>query len=124
MNASFATALDHFVQQAQELVDSYYSKHCPNSSRPLLVAETGRRYVRIVRVDGAHARSVYAFVDTTNGDILKAASWKAPAKGTRGSIYAARQCRLETLPQCWEAQVCYHVPGQEQGGNQGCGAEQ
>jgi hypothetical protein len=31
---------------------------------------------------------VYCFVDLTNGDILKAATWKAPAKHARGNILA------------------------------------
>ena len=31
--------------------------------------------------------SAYCFVDRTNGDVLKAASWKAPAKHARGNIF-------------------------------------
>ena len=51
--------------------------------------DAGRRYVRIVTTsDGGNGqRSVYCFVDITNGDILKSASWKAPAKHARGSIF-------------------------------------
>jgi hypothetical protein len=30
---------------------------------------------------------VYCFVDKSNGDILRAATWKAPAKIARGNIY-------------------------------------
>ena len=44
----------------------------------------GRKYAKIV-----NGGSVYCFVDRTNGDILKAASWKAPAKHARGNIYDA-----------------------------------
>jgi hypothetical protein len=33
-------------------------------------------------------RSVYCFVDKTNGNILKSASWKAPAKHARGNIFS------------------------------------
>jgi|APSaa5957512493_1039668.scaffolds.fasta_scaffold13789_1 hypothetical protein len=43
----------------------------------------GRKYAKIV-----NGSSVYCFVDRTNGNILKSASWKAPAKGARGNIYA------------------------------------
>ena len=42
----------------------------------------GRRYVRIIRGTTAHC-----FVDRENGDVLKAASWKTPAKGVRGNIF-------------------------------------
>jgi hypothetical protein len=31
--------------------------------------------------------SVYCFIDRTNGDILKAESYKKPATGARGNIY-------------------------------------
>ena len=52
--------------------------------------EFGRKYARVYRVDSRGATGgVYCFVDRSNGDILKAASWKAPAKHARGNIYAA-----------------------------------
>jgi len=53
-----------------------------------LEAEKGPRYVRIVETDGPHHRSAFCFVDRQTGAILKAAGWKAPAKGVRGSIFA------------------------------------
>jgi hypothetical protein len=47
----------------------------------------GQRFLRIVMtVSQAGGRSVHAFVDSTNGDLLKAAGWKAPAKGARGNL--------------------------------------
>jgi hypothetical protein len=46
----------------------------------------GGRYWRIVKSDGT-SRSVWGFVDTTNGDILKAASWRVPAKHARGNVF-------------------------------------
>ena len=44
----------------------------------------GKRFVRIVMC--SPSRSVHAFVDLATGDLLKAAGWKAPAKGARGNI--------------------------------------
>lgn len=49
-------------------------------------AEYGVKQVRIVIRDQT-SRSVYCFIDLSNGDILKAAGYKAPAKGKRGSIW-------------------------------------
>jgi hypothetical protein len=46
----------------------------------------GKRFVRIVMVPNGGGRSVHAFVDLTTGDLLKAAGWKAPAKGPRGNL--------------------------------------
>jgi hypothetical protein len=50
------------------------------------VDPNGKRYARIVST-GYGARSVHCFVDLINGDILKAASWRAPAKHARGNIW-------------------------------------
>lgn len=50
--------------------------------------EQGRRYIKVVSVVFGGDRSVHCFVDRTNGDVLKAASWKAPAKHPRGNINA------------------------------------
>ena len=46
-----------------------------------------KRYIRLVHSEYGKDRSVYCFVDTTNGDLLKG-SWKAPVKnGVRGNIF-------------------------------------
>ena len=45
--------------------------------------ETGRRYHKIIFVDGGGQRSSHAFIDKKTGQIYKSASWKAPAKGVR-----------------------------------------
>ena len=48
----------------------------------------GQRYIKLIDVsDFGHGRSVYAFIDKTNGDILKPAGWAGPAKHARGNIF-------------------------------------
>lgn len=49
----------------------------------------GRKYWKVVMRTPGSSGSVYAFVDKSTGDIFKPASWKAPAKHARGSIFAA-----------------------------------
>ncbi len=54
--------------------------------------EPGKRYIKIVRRTGFGEEinpsgSAYAFLDSTTGDILMAASWKAPAKHARGNLF-------------------------------------
>jgi hypothetical protein len=49
----------------------------------IVSAEYGRRFVRIV-VDNGTQRMVHAFVDLTNGDVVKAAGWTAPQRGVNG----------------------------------------
>ena len=54
----------------------------------------GIKYTRIVKSeydkrDGKPiTRSAYGFIDMTNGNLLKAASYAQPAKGARGNIFA------------------------------------
>jgi hypothetical protein len=50
------------------------------------VAKKGRKYIKIVTNEHGRDASVHSFIDTQTGDLLKAASWAAPAKGSRGNI--------------------------------------
>jgi hypothetical protein len=49
------------------------------------VIEEGRKYYKIIKV-GEHQRSVHAFVYKKSGDLYKAHSWAAPAKGIRYNL--------------------------------------
>ena len=59
--------------------------------------ETARKYHRVIMTTGGGSRSIHAFVDTKNGDVYKAASWKAPAKHVRFNVLdeASREEMLE-----------------------------
>lgn len=83
----FKTAFDVFLAAAQANINDYYARQFHLLTPPTLEAEWGQRYIKVICKDTA-SRSAFCFVDKTNGDVLKAASWKAPAKGKRGSIYA------------------------------------
>jgi len=48
--------------------------------------QEGRKYHKIIMETGAGSRSVHAFVDKKSGDVYKAASFKAPAKGIRFNL--------------------------------------
>jgi hypothetical protein len=50
------------------------------------VIETGKKYHKVIMIDGGSSRSVHAFVDKNTGSVLKSASWKAPAKGERYNL--------------------------------------
>ena len=47
------------------------------------VIETGKKYHKVIMIDGGSSRSVHAFVDKNTGELYKSASWKSPAKGVR-----------------------------------------
>lgn len=85
--ADFDTALAAWIAKAQEIVDQGYAD-CPNLN-PVLEVMKGRRYLRIVRADEGQ-RSAFCFIDRTNGDVLKPAGWKGPAKHARGNIFTDR----------------------------------
>lgn len=45
--------------------------------------ETGKKYHKVIMIDGGGGRSVHCFIDKQTGEVYKSASWKAPAKGVR-----------------------------------------
>ena len=47
------------------------------------IIESGRKYHKIILIDGGGSRSVSCFVDKKTGEIYKAASFRAPAKHVR-----------------------------------------
>ena len=50
--------------------------------------EYGSKYVKIVTISGGGSRSVHSFVEKGDGNIWRAASWKAPARNfVRGNVY-------------------------------------
>ena len=64
--------------------------------------ETGKKYHKVVFIDGGGSRSVHAFIDKQTGEIYKSASWKAPAKGVRYDLrlIADREWLFENASWC------------------------
>ena len=55
----------------------------------------GRKYAKIIHTTNPGGqRSCHAFVDMNTGDVMKAASWSAPAKGVRYNLMDDK-CREE-----------------------------
>lgn len=57
----------------------------PMDKTPTFTIEYAKRFAKIVRKSYG-STSVHCFVEISSGDIYKAATWKAPAKGVRGNI--------------------------------------
>ena len=70
-----------FMVGVVKIYTDYMVKSFPNQIEGFSTKQ-GSRYIRIFR-----GNSVHAFVDMTNGDVLKPASWKAPARHPRGNIF-------------------------------------
>ena len=86
---SFDEAMDNLLVKIQENYDNW-SRF--NSRTLDLKLKPGRKFIKVVndnsvwgfvaKVDGVHKG-----VPMLKGDILKAATWRAPAKHSRGSIF-------------------------------------
>jgi hypothetical protein len=65
-----------YVAFAQANMDAHFDR-CGISAknRSTLVVESGRKYTKIIKVDGS-SRSVFGFVNLATGDLHKADSWK------------------------------------------------
>lgn len=67
----------HFLAQYPDCPANHYT----------LDLKVGMKYAKICKKTPSQpGGSAYAFIDLTNGDILKPASWAAPAKHARGNI--------------------------------------
>lgn len=96
----FERYLEKFLELYQARLDEYYSTRFPTLPREKIIAMRGSRFIRLVRTnDEDTRRSAQGFVALADGetkflgrykqgDIFMAASWKAPAKHARGSIFA------------------------------------
>ena len=98
MSKDFATQLVAFVEGVQEKSNAYFAEHLSNLVPDLYQIEGGKKYIKISKADngGNGSKSVHSFIVSVDdpkkgqkmGDVLKPASWKAPAKHARGNIFS------------------------------------
>lgn len=89
---AFRSAVNNFLSLVQAMSDEYYKTKFPNLKTSQFTLMEGKRYIRVVvtTAAGQGQRSSYCFIDKTNGNVLKSASWKQPErKHPRGNIYDA-----------------------------------
>jgi hypothetical protein len=67
------------VEYHLRCIDELKSGICPIDYQ----VETGKKYHKVIFVDGGGHRSVHCFVDKNTGEVYKSATWKSPAKGVR-----------------------------------------
>jgi len=88
IDEKFDEAFESFINGSQSICDDYEKEQGSKAFGKTLTYIKGRRYIKIIATPKlGSGQSVWAFIDMTNGDVLKPASWKAPAKGMRGNIY-------------------------------------
>jgi len=90
MSDHFREKLESFLIGLNALIARDYAKHYDNLEPKIVYPEEGIRYIRIVAEDGnGSGRYSHCFIDKSNGDVLKCAGWKTPAKHARGNIFSA-----------------------------------
>ena len=82
----FDSVFADFLSYCQKMQEDHIRENAPVLIGEHIEAVEGGRYMKLVKV-GPHSRSAFLFVDKTNGDILKTATWSAPAKTARGNIF-------------------------------------
>jgi hypothetical protein len=98
----FKKALSRFVGQLQELINEHFEQYDNLRPNEVSIDSKGKKYIRIVITHvnqdwSKGQRFVHCFINRENGDILKAASWKAPAKHPRGNIYQPNAMEAVTV---------------------------
>ena len=80
-------ALEAVLVKINDAFDIHFRKAFAHVKAPLVKIDgDGRKYLRVSTVDTQV--SAYFFIDLTNGDLLKAASYKAPALNfPRGNLF-------------------------------------
>jgi hypothetical protein len=69
--------------------------------------ETGKKYHKVVMIDGGGSRSVHCFIDKNTGEMYKSSSWKSPAKGVRYDLRLIKD-REYVLENCdWASGYMY-----------------
>jgi len=93
------TRIAAFVVHVNTLIDENTKKHYPNLSSDVVEAVyLSDKWCRITKRSSGVGESVYCFIALTDfanktlgqvkaGDIHRPATWKAPAKHSRGSVF-------------------------------------
>jgi hypothetical protein len=76
---------EYSLMLCDALEDNFKIQH-PKSDPYTFTIESGRKYHKIMMTTNGGNRSVHAFVDKKTGEVYKAASFKAPAKGVRFNL--------------------------------------
>lgn len=96
--------VEWYCRAIQEASARYYEKMGYTHNRTVVYPQYGRKFARIVTEDERGSGGVHAFVDMTNGDVIKASGWKAPQKGVHGLAvrfnlvdHESRECGFRSI---------------------------
>ena len=88
------------------LQQNYQSRY-PNGRNYSYALISGRKYHKVMQCVDGQTESVHAFIDKKTGEVYKAASYKAPAKGVRFNLLIIQE-REFVLKNCdWAGGYLY-----------------
>ena len=93
---TFEDALEAFRATAEGILRAHFARNDFTFAIPNIeIAKGGRKYAKLLRTESnvetgepQGQRCVHSFVNKATGEILKAASYSAPAKHARGNVYS------------------------------------
>ena len=80
-----AIILNYTEQLCEALAYDFRFNHGKSDPYTFTI-ETARKYHKVITTTSGGSRSIHAFIDRKTGDVLKPASFKAPAKGVRFNL--------------------------------------
>jgi len=84
-----------------------YQRQHPNGRNYSYALISGRKYHKVMQCVDGQTESVHAFIDKKTGEVYKAASYKAPAKGVRFNLLIIQE-REFVLENCdWAGGYLY-----------------
>lgn len=87
-SATGMEAFEKWFEKANKLFLDNLQNVCPSlASISKLSYKVNKKYIKVMVNENGKDCSVWAFINRTNGDVLKAASWNAPAKHARGNVF-------------------------------------
>jgi hypothetical protein len=79
-------SVESYLTKLQMASDKDFQENYPNTwargGQPKFSFKRGPKWIKIIR-----GESLFCFIDPSNGDIYKAASYNTTAKGKRGNIF-------------------------------------
>lgn len=83
-------AVNKFVKGVQDKMNTYWTDmKYTFAPAPTITWEFAPKYIRVWKIE-QNGKSIHTFIDATTGNVLKAASWKAPVKtNPRSNVFDA-----------------------------------
>ena len=83
--------VDSLLAIIKAMRESYFAANYPSLKAERVTAALGSRYIKLVVMnhDDTKVASVFGFIDRATGNMLKATSFNAPAKGVRANVFDA-----------------------------------